>query len=155
MHVGKLVFAHVMEFTPWRMFRRRVARYGGDFNVSSFGCMDQFLCMAFAQPTYRESLRDIEACLGATRQALSSGHLGQRHPQQPGRCQRDTRLARPVRVTLFRNARHLYAQDPPYPRTTLSSNPNRSTTSGATRHRRSCCDHTPPAALTCWRSSRS
>lgn len=42
MHVGKLVFAHVMEFTPWRMFRRRVARYGGDFNVSSFGCMDQF-----------------------------------------------------------------------------------------------------------------
>ena len=65
MHVGKLVFAQVMEFAPWHTFRRLVAKYRGDFNVRTFSCLDQFLCMTFAQLTYRESLRDIEACLGA------------------------------------------------------------------------------------------
>ena len=62
---GKLVFAQLMEFAPWHTFRRLVAKYRGDFNVRSFSCMDQFLCLAFAQLTYRESLRDIEACLRA------------------------------------------------------------------------------------------
>ncbi|HZL34658.1 MAG TPA: DUF4372 domain-containing protein, partial [Tepidisphaeraceae bacterium] len=65
MYAGKLVFAQVMEYAPWHTFRRLVAKYQGDFNVRSFSCLDQFLCMAFAQLTYRESLRDIEACLGA------------------------------------------------------------------------------------------
>ena len=65
MYAGKLVFAQVMEYAPWHTFRRLVAKYHGDFNVRSFSCLDQFLCMAFAQLTYRESLRDIEACLGA------------------------------------------------------------------------------------------
>ena len=49
MHAGKLVFAQVMEFAPWHTFRRLVAKYGGDFNVRRFSCMDQFLCLAFAQ----------------------------------------------------------------------------------------------------------
>jgi hypothetical protein len=65
MYAGKLVFAQVMEHAPWHTFRRLVAKYRGDFNVRSFRCLDQFLCMAFAQLTFRESLRDIEACLTA------------------------------------------------------------------------------------------
>lgn len=65
MYGGKLVFAQVMEFAPWHTFRRLVDNYRGDFNVRRFSCLDQFLCMAFAQLTYRESLRDIEACLRA------------------------------------------------------------------------------------------
>ena len=61
----KLIFAQVMEFAPWHTFRRLVAKYHGDFNIRTFNCVDQFLCMAFAQLTYRESLRDVEACLPA------------------------------------------------------------------------------------------
>ena len=76
MHAGKLVFAQVMEFAPWRTFRRLVGEYRGDFNVRSFSCLDQFLCLAFAQLTYRESLRDIEACLCA--QPAKLYHLGLR-----------------------------------------------------------------------------
>lgn len=65
MHAGKLVFAQVMECVPWHTFRRLIAKYRGDFNIRAFSCLDQFLCMAFAQLTYRESLRDIDACLRA------------------------------------------------------------------------------------------
>ena len=50
---------------PWYTFRRLIAKYRGDFNIRTFSCLDQFLCMAFAQLTYRESLRDIDACLRA------------------------------------------------------------------------------------------
>jgi len=74
MHAGKLVFAHLMEFVPWHTFRHLVTKYHGDFNVRTFSCLDQFLCMAFAQLTYRESLRDIEACLRA--QPTKLYHLG-------------------------------------------------------------------------------
>jgi Domain of unknown function (DUF4372) len=56
---GKLVFAQVMEFAPWHSFRRLETKYRGDRNVRSFSCLDQFLCMAFAQLTYRESLRCV------------------------------------------------------------------------------------------------
>jgi hypothetical protein len=65
MYAGKLVFAQLMEFAPWHTLRRLVAKYRGDRNVRRFSCLDQVLCMSFAQLTYRESLRDIEACLGA------------------------------------------------------------------------------------------
>ena len=65
MYVGKLVFAQVMEHLPLHTFRRIVTRYAGERKVKSFSCLDQFLCMAFAQLTFRESLRDIEACLRA------------------------------------------------------------------------------------------
>ena len=63
MHLGKTVFAQLMDLIPAHEFRRCVERYRGNYKVSTFSCWDQFLCMAFAQLTYRESLRDIETCL--------------------------------------------------------------------------------------------
>ena len=74
MNVGKLVFAQLMDHLPWRSFGRLVERYGGDHRVRHFNCAQQFRCMAFAQLTYRESLRDIEACLRAQHSKLY--HLG-------------------------------------------------------------------------------
>src|SRR5215472_13387337 len=65
MNQGKLVFAQIMEHLPLTTFKRCVARYDGEHKVKHFSCLDQYLCMAFAQLTWRESLRDIEACLRA------------------------------------------------------------------------------------------
>jgi len=65
MHIGKIVFSQVIEHLPMHTFRRCVQRYDENHKIKSFSCLDQFLCMAFAQLTYRESLRDIEACLRA------------------------------------------------------------------------------------------
>lgn len=65
MHVGKFVFAQAMAFAPWHIFRCLVTRCRSDFNACTFSCLDQFLRVAFAQLTYRESLHDIEACLTA------------------------------------------------------------------------------------------
>ena len=65
MYTGKLVFAQLMEHLPWKSFGRIVERYGGDHRVRDFNCANQFRCMAFAQLTYRESLRDITTCLRA------------------------------------------------------------------------------------------
>jgi hypothetical protein len=59
MHVGKLVFAQLMDHLSWKTFGRIVERYGGDYRVREFSCANQFRCVAFAQLTYRESLRDI------------------------------------------------------------------------------------------------
>lgn len=70
MNIGKLVFAQIMEHLPLTTFRRCVARYGAEHKVKTFSCLDQYLSMAFAQLTYRESLRDIEAFLGAQRSKL-------------------------------------------------------------------------------------
>jgi len=70
MNQGKLVFAQLMQRLPLATFRRRVARYDGEHETKDFCCPDQFLCMAFVQLTYRESLRDIEACLSAQRSKL-------------------------------------------------------------------------------------
>ena len=74
MNTGKTVFSQIMEFLPLHQFRRCVQRYKGDYKVQSFSCMDQFLCMAFAQLTFRESLRDIEACLRSMQSKLY--HMG-------------------------------------------------------------------------------
>lgn len=74
MYTGKTLFAQIMDFLPWSTFYRIVARYGGDYRIRSFRCSDQFRIMAFAQLTYRESLRDIEACLSA--QASKLYHMG-------------------------------------------------------------------------------
>jgi hypothetical protein len=63
MNVGRLVFAQVLDYVPWRVFQRIVDHHGGDHRVRTLSCADQFRCMAFAQLTYRESLRDIETCL--------------------------------------------------------------------------------------------
>jgi hypothetical protein len=70
MHAGNLVFAQLTEYLPLTTFRRCVARYEGEHKIKRFTCLEQFLCLAFAQLTYRESLRDIEACLRAHREKL-------------------------------------------------------------------------------------
>ena len=70
MNQGQLVFAQLMQHLPLTTFRRCVTRYQGERKIKSFSCLDQFLCMAFAQLTYRESLRDIEACLRAQQSKL-------------------------------------------------------------------------------------
>ena len=77
MYSGKLVFSQVMDHLPWHAFRRCVARYDGEHKVKAFRCSEQYRCMAFAQLTYRESLRDIETCLRA--QALKLYHMGVPH----------------------------------------------------------------------------
>jgi hypothetical protein len=74
MYTGQIVFSQVMRFLPLRAFHRCVERYKGERKVQKFDCLDQFLCMAFAQLTYRESLRDIEVCLRGNRSKLY--HMG-------------------------------------------------------------------------------
>src|SRR5436189_3130477 len=74
MYLGKTLFAQVMDFLPWKTFHRIVHRYDGDYRTRSLGCAEQFRVMAFAQLTYRESLRDIEVCLAA--QAGKLYHMG-------------------------------------------------------------------------------
>lgn len=115
MHAGKLVFAQLMEFAPWHTFRRLVHKYDGDFNVRTFSCLDQFLCMAFAQLTYRESLRDIEACLRA--QPTKLYHLGlrgkvSRSALADANERRDWRIYAEFAQALIRIARQLYAREP-------------------------------------------
>ena len=83
MPIERTVFAQVMDFLPMHAFRRCVERYQGNHKVQSFKCLDQFLCMAFAQLTYRESLRDIETCLRVMQSKLY--HMGIR-----GRIARST-----------------------------------------------------------------
>jgi len=114
-HAGKLVFTQVMEFAPWHTFRRLVTKYRGDFNVRTFSCLDQFLCMAFAQLTYRESLRDITACLGAQPSKLY--HLGirgnvTRSNLADANESRDWRIHCEFAQALIRIARRLYATEP-------------------------------------------
>jgi len=115
MYAGKLVFAQVMEFAPWHTFRRLIKKHRGDFNVRSFSCLDQFLCMAFAQLTYRESLRDIEACLRA--QASKLYHLGirgniSRSALADANETRDWRIYYQFAQALITIARRLYADEP-------------------------------------------
>lgn len=115
MYAGKLVFAQLMEFAPWHTFRRLVAKYQGDFNVRSFSCLDQFLCLAFAQLTYRESLRDIEACLRAQDSKLY--HLGirgnvSRSALADANEARDWRIHFEFAQSLIGIARRLYAAEP-------------------------------------------
>jgi hypothetical protein len=115
MAMGKLVFAQVMEHLPLTTFRRCVARYGGEHKVKTFSCLDQYLCMAFAQLTYRESLRDIEACLGA--QAGKLYHMGirssvARNTLANANAMRDWRVYADLAQSLIRIARRLYAGEP-------------------------------------------
>jgi len=74
MNTGRTVFSQLMDFLPLRDFHRCVARYRGHYKARKFFCMDKFLCMAFAQLTYRESLRDTEVCLRAMQPKLY--HIG-------------------------------------------------------------------------------
>ena len=74
MHEGKTVFSQLMEFLPLKAFHRCVKKYNGEYKVKSFSCLDQFYCMAFAQLTFHDSLRDIEACLRSQKRILY--HMG-------------------------------------------------------------------------------
>ena len=74
MNLGQTVFSQLIEHLPHKEFQKCVTRYSGDHSLRSFSCWNQFLAMAFAQLTYRESLRDIEACLGSMQSKLY--HMG-------------------------------------------------------------------------------
>lgn len=115
MNLGKLVFAQIMEHLPLTTFGRCVARYGGEHKVKTFSCLDQYLSMAFAQLTYRESLRDIQACLGA--QAGKLYHMGirsnvARNTLANANAVRDWRIYAEFAHSLIGIARRLYAEEP-------------------------------------------
>ena len=115
MNQGKLVFAQIMEQLPLTTFRRCVARYGGEHKVKHFSCLDQYRCMAFAQLTWRESLRDIEACLRAHSTKLY--HLGirgnvARNTLANANATRDWRIYCDFAQHLIGIARRLYAEEP-------------------------------------------
>ena len=98
-YLEKPIFAQLMDFLPVYEFHQCVQRYNGHYKIKSFSCWDQFLCMAFAQLTYRESLRDIEACLRSTQsETLSYGHPRQSLTQYPGPCQPGPGLANLCRL---------------------------------------------------------
>ncbi len=115
MNVGKTLFAQVMEFVPWKTFGRIIERYKGDAGVRTLSCADLFRVLAFAQLTWRESLRDIEACLAAHQTKLF--HMGLK--TAPARStladaleRRDWRIYHALAQRLIVRARALYAQEP-------------------------------------------
>lgn len=112
MNTGKTLFAQLMDFLPWTTFVRYVARYGGDKGVRTLTCAEQFRVMAFAQLTYRESLRDIEVCLSAQEAKLY--HMGFREPIRRSTLadaneSRDWRIYADFAQRLVGQARALYA----------------------------------------------
>ena len=114
MYGGQFVFSQVMEHLPMHSFRRCIHRYEGNRYIKSFTCLDQFLCMAFAQLTHRESLRDIEVCLRAHRDKLY--HMGIRGPVSRNTLShankmRDWRMYADFAQSLIGIARPLYAQE--------------------------------------------
>jgi hypothetical protein len=114
MNAGQSIFSQLMDFLPAHEFRQCVARYQGDYKLKSFSCWDQFLCMAFAQLTYRESLRDIEACLRANQTKLY--HMGirgrvSRNTLANANSVRDWRIYADFAHLLIRQARALYRDD--------------------------------------------
>ena len=114
MYSGKLVFSQLISHLPIKAFRRCVKRYRGDRKVISFSCWDQFLCMAFAQITYRESLRDIEACLRSMQGKLyHMGILGKvsRSTLADTNENRDWRIYADFALILIDSARKLYRDD--------------------------------------------
>ena len=114
MNTGRTVFSQIMDFLPLREFRKCVERYHGNYKVQKFSCMDQFLCMAFAQLTYRESLRDIEACLRALQSKLY--HMGirsriSRSTLADANENRDWRIYGDFAQVLIHIARGLYIEE--------------------------------------------
>jgi len=115
MNAGRTIFAQLMDRLPLAEFRRAVARYEGDYKVQSFSCLDQFLCLAFAQLTYRDSLRDIETCLRAHQPKLY--HMGfrgrvSRNTLAHANERRDWRIYADFARTLIAQARALYQHEP-------------------------------------------
>ena len=114
MNQGKTVFSQIIDFLPQKKFRQCVNRYNGDHRVRSFTCYSQFLCMAFAQLTYREGLRDIECCLRAMQEKLY--HMGirgkvSRSTLADANELRDWRIYSDFAQILIHEARRLYAED--------------------------------------------
>lgn len=114
MYIGKTLFAQLMDFLPWKTFHRIIERHDGDRYVKSMTCADQFRVMAFAQLAYRESLRDIEACLSA--QAAKLYHMGFRHEIKRSTLAdanetRDWRIHAEFAQCLIVQARKLYSGD--------------------------------------------
>src|SRR3970040_2020491 len=114
MNAGKTVFAQLLAHLPRHEFRRAVSRYQGNYRVRSFSCWDQFIAMAFAQLSGRESLRDIEACLSPHREKLY--HVGMRGKISRSTLadtneRRDFRIYEKVGYSLIRIARKLYKSE--------------------------------------------
>ena len=114
MNAGKTLFSQLMDCLPWSTFTRLVARYHGDHSVQTFPCTEQYRAMAFAQLTYRESLRDIEACLSA--QPAKLWHMGFRGPVRRSTLAdanetRDWRIYAEFAQRLIAQARRLYAKE--------------------------------------------
>ena len=115
MYAGKLVFAQLTDLIHPEQFRRCVRRYRGDYKVKTFSCWNQFLCMAFGQITFRESLRDVATCLRSRPEQLY--HLGIRgavshNTLADANRQRDWRIYHDLAQLLIRRARTLYANEP-------------------------------------------
>jgi hypothetical protein len=114
MYTGTTIFSQVMRHLPWHHFHRIVQHYGGDYKVKSFRCADHYRVMAFAQLTYRESLRDIEACLRAMRSKLF--HMGIRSTASRNNLsnaneRRDWRIYAEFAQVLIAEARRLYTDE--------------------------------------------
>ena len=114
MYIGKTLFSQLMEFLPGNTFDRIVERYGGDHRVRTLTCAEQYRAMAFAQLTYRESLRDIETCLSV--QPAKLYHMGFREPVRRSTLadaneSRDWRIYAELAHHLISRARKLYANE--------------------------------------------
>src|SRR6202142_2657778 len=114
MYTGKLIFSQVVEHMPLPAFHRSVDRYRGNYKIKDFTCLDQYLCMAFAQLTYRESLRDIESCLRSQRSKLY--HMGicgnvSRNTLANANKVRDWRIYADFAHCLIQKARTLYLDE--------------------------------------------
>jgi transposase len=114
MNTGKTLFAQLIDFLPWKTFGRIVARYDGDSRVRTLSCSEQYRAMAFAQLTYRESLRDIETCLSV--QASKLYHMGFSEPVRRSTLAdaneaRDWRIYAELAERLIAQARKLYAKE--------------------------------------------
>src|SRR5258707_4083327 len=117
MNAGRMVFSQLIGFLPDRDFRRCVQHYNGDLRhrEGGFSCWDQFLCMAFAQLTYREGLRDIEACLRSSPTKLYHMGVGGRDSKSTladANERHDWRIFADFAQIVIRRARALYADDP-------------------------------------------
>jgi len=114
MNTTPTVFAQIMEFLPLHGFRKCVKRYRGDYKIKTFSCLDQFLCLAFAQLTYRESLRDIVACLRTMKHRLC--HMGirsnvSRNNLAHANETRDWRIFADFARVIIAEARRLYQDE--------------------------------------------
>ena len=115
MNSEQTIFSQLMDFIPYYEFRKCVEHYKGNYKIKSFSCWDQFLCMAFAQLTFRESLRDIQACLRASQHKLY--HMGfrgkvSRNTLAHANQVRDWRIYADFAHVLINRARSLYIDDP-------------------------------------------